>query len=124
MTPEHKFVVDDAVLGFFNGRTHREREELLRVWRGLADYPYRRANGSNGLLPAASCKSSVVDAGSSGIGSMSLCWRCESWTSRRSCRDQAFVKAWRIQFRKIGKDVGRNAHGLFSITMLLEYDTN
>lgn len=33
MTPGHKFVVDDAVLEFFSGRSRREREELLRIWR-------------------------------------------------------------------------------------------
>ena len=42
MSPGHKFVVDDAVLEFFAGRTRREREELLRIWRELAASPYRK----------------------------------------------------------------------------------
>ena len=36
MIREHKFVVDDAVVEFFAGRTKREREDLLRVFTGLA----------------------------------------------------------------------------------------
>ena len=42
MTPGHKFVVDDAVLEFFSERSRREREELLRIWRGLAATPYQK----------------------------------------------------------------------------------
>jgi hypothetical protein len=42
MTPDHKFVVDAAVLEFFSGRTRREREELLRIWSALASAPYQK----------------------------------------------------------------------------------
>jgi len=42
MTPGHKFVVNDRVLEFFSGRSRREREELLRIWQGLAAAPYQQ----------------------------------------------------------------------------------
>ena len=42
MSREHKFVVDDAVVEFFAGRTKREREDLLRVFAGLAASPYEK----------------------------------------------------------------------------------
>jgi hypothetical protein len=42
MTPEHEFVVDDAVLEFFSGRSRREQEELLRIWHGLAAAPHQK----------------------------------------------------------------------------------
>lgn len=42
MTPERKFVLDDAVVEFFSGRSKREREELLRIFRNLADSPFQR----------------------------------------------------------------------------------
>jgi hypothetical protein len=41
MTPGHKFVANDRVLEFFSGRSRREREELLRIWQGLAAAPYQ-----------------------------------------------------------------------------------
>jgi hypothetical protein len=42
MSPGHKYVVDDAVLVFFTGRSRREREDLLRIWHGLAESPYQK----------------------------------------------------------------------------------
>jgi hypothetical protein len=42
MIPEHKFVVNDAVLGFFNSRKAREREDLLRIWKALAANPQHK----------------------------------------------------------------------------------
>jgi len=42
MTPVRKYVVDDAVLEFFAGRSGRERAELLRIWQELAVSPYQR----------------------------------------------------------------------------------
>ena len=42
MIREHKFVVDDAVVEFFAGRTKREREDLVRVFAGLAASPYEK----------------------------------------------------------------------------------
>jgi hypothetical protein len=42
MTVRHRYVVDDAVLKVFAGRTLRERDDLLRVWQGLDDSPYQK----------------------------------------------------------------------------------
>lgn len=42
MIREHKFVVDDAVVEFFAARTKRQREDLLRVFAGLAASPYAK----------------------------------------------------------------------------------
>ena len=39
MTPAHIFVVDDAVMEFFAERNKREREELLKIFRSLAESP-------------------------------------------------------------------------------------
>jgi hypothetical protein len=41
MIPDHVFVVDDSVLELFTERSKREREELLRIFRSLADSPYQ-----------------------------------------------------------------------------------
>ena len=41
MTPKHVFVVDDTVMGFFIERSKREREDLLKIFRTLADSPYQ-----------------------------------------------------------------------------------
>lgn len=41
MTPQHVFVVDDTVMGFFIERSKRERENLLKIFRTLADSPYQ-----------------------------------------------------------------------------------
>ncbi len=41
MIPSHTFVVDDSVLELFTERSKREREELLRIFRSLADFPYQ-----------------------------------------------------------------------------------
>ena len=41
MIPDHTFVVDDSVLGLFSERSKREREELLRIFKSLADSPYQ-----------------------------------------------------------------------------------
>lgn len=41
MIPDHAFVVDDSVLELFTERSKREREELLRIFRSLADSPYQ-----------------------------------------------------------------------------------
>ena len=37
MIPAHSFAVDDAVVEFFSERTKGEREEMLRIFKGLAD---------------------------------------------------------------------------------------
>jgi len=42
MIREHKFVADYAVVEFFAGRTKREREDLLRIFAGLAASPYEK----------------------------------------------------------------------------------
>ncbi|HEY0454855.1 MAG TPA: hypothetical protein VGE41_00665 [Verrucomicrobiae bacterium] len=42
MIREHKFVIEDSVLHFFSGRSHREREELIRIWEALAKDPYHK----------------------------------------------------------------------------------
>ena len=44
MTSRHVFVVDDAVLNFFSGRSPRERAELLRVFAMLAENPYQKGD--------------------------------------------------------------------------------
>jgi len=41
MIPKHTFVVDDSVLELFTERSKREREEVLRIFKSLADSPYR-----------------------------------------------------------------------------------
>ena len=41
MIPDHAFVVDDSVLELFTERSKWEREELLRIFRSLADSPYQ-----------------------------------------------------------------------------------
>jgi hypothetical protein len=41
MIPEHKFVVDDAVIEFFSSRNKRERDDLLRIFGMLAQSPYQ-----------------------------------------------------------------------------------
>lgn len=42
MTPKHVFVADEAVMGFFTGRSRREREELLKIFKTLAGSPYQK----------------------------------------------------------------------------------
>ena len=42
MIREYKFVVDDAVVEFFAGRTKREREDLLRTFASLAASPHQK----------------------------------------------------------------------------------
>jgi len=37
-----KFVLDDAVVEFFAERTKREREQLLRIFRKLAENPHQK----------------------------------------------------------------------------------
>jgi hypothetical protein len=41
MIPSHTFVVDDSVLELFTECSKREREELLRIFKSLADSPYQ-----------------------------------------------------------------------------------
>ena len=41
MIPQHIFVMDDSVLELFTGRSKREREERLRIFKSLADSPYQ-----------------------------------------------------------------------------------
>jgi hypothetical protein len=41
MLPQYTFVVDDSVLELFISRGKREREELLRIFKSLADAPYQ-----------------------------------------------------------------------------------
>jgi hypothetical protein len=41
MIPRYVFVVDDTVLELFTERSKREREELLRIFKSLADSPYQ-----------------------------------------------------------------------------------
>jgi hypothetical protein len=39
MIPPYTFVVDDSVLELFTGRSKRESDELLRIFKSLADSP-------------------------------------------------------------------------------------
>ena len=41
MIPKHIFVADDSVLELFAERNKREREELLKIFKALADSPYQ-----------------------------------------------------------------------------------
>ena len=41
MTSRHVFVVDDTVIAVFTDRSRREREDLLKIFRALADSPYQ-----------------------------------------------------------------------------------
>ena len=41
MTPRHVYVADDSVVEFFTERNKREREELLKIFRALAESPYQ-----------------------------------------------------------------------------------
>ena len=42
MIRKHTFVADDAVLELFAERNKREREELLKIFKALADSPYQK----------------------------------------------------------------------------------
>ena len=42
MNSHYIFAADDSVVEFFSGRTAREREELLRIFRSLAESPHQR----------------------------------------------------------------------------------
>ena len=44
MTSGHVFVVDDTVIAFFTDRSKRERQELLRVFKALAESPYQKGD--------------------------------------------------------------------------------
>lgn len=41
MIPKHTFVADDTVLKLFAERNKREREELLKIFKSLAESPYQ-----------------------------------------------------------------------------------
>jgi hypothetical protein len=42
MTSKHSFVVDDIVMEFFTERNKGERDDLLRIFKSLADNPYQK----------------------------------------------------------------------------------
>jgi len=42
MNPRHVYVADDSVMEFFTGRNKRERDELLKIFRALAESPYQK----------------------------------------------------------------------------------
>ena len=42
MIPQYVFVADDSVVEFFSRCNQRERDDLLRVFRSLADSPHQR----------------------------------------------------------------------------------
>lgn len=44
MISGHVFVVDDTVMEFFTDRSKREREDLLRVFKALAESPYQKGD--------------------------------------------------------------------------------
>jgi hypothetical protein len=44
MTGEYTYVVDETVLQFFASCRKRQREELLRIFQGLAANPYQRGD--------------------------------------------------------------------------------
>jgi hypothetical protein len=41
MTSRHVFVVDDTVMAVFTERSRREREDLLKIFKSLAESPYQ-----------------------------------------------------------------------------------
>jgi hypothetical protein len=41
MSSQHNFVLDDSVVALFNERSKRDREELLRIFKSIADNPYQ-----------------------------------------------------------------------------------
>ena len=41
MTRRHVYVVDDTVMQLFAERSKREREDLLKIFKALADDPYQ-----------------------------------------------------------------------------------
>jgi hypothetical protein len=43
MIPKHSFVADKAVLQLFAERNKREREELLKIFKALAESPYQES---------------------------------------------------------------------------------
>jgi hypothetical protein len=75
MSPEHTFVVDDSVMALFSERSRREREELLRIFKALADSPsqiggWRQKTKSGRELQVKRFgKWLVAFAGCAGIGS-------------------------------------------------------
>ena len=42
MTAKHTFVVDDKVVAVFTECSKREREDLLKIFKSLADSPYQK----------------------------------------------------------------------------------
>jgi hypothetical protein len=44
MNSRYVFAADDSVVEFFSGCTKREREDLLRLFRSLADSPHQRGD--------------------------------------------------------------------------------
>jgi hypothetical protein len=42
MTGKHSFVVDDRVMAVFAECSQREREELLKIFKSLAQSPYQK----------------------------------------------------------------------------------
>jgi hypothetical protein len=42
MSSQHAFVVDDSVIGVFSECSKRERDQLLRFFKSLADNPYQK----------------------------------------------------------------------------------
>ena len=42
MNPRHVYVADDSVMEFFTERNKRERDELLKIFRALAESPYQK----------------------------------------------------------------------------------
>ena len=41
MTSRHVFAVDDTVMAVFTDRSRREREDLLKIFKTLAESPYQ-----------------------------------------------------------------------------------
>lgn len=42
MTPRHVYVVDDTVMQLFTEHSKREREDLLKFFKALAEDPYQQ----------------------------------------------------------------------------------
>lgn len=56
MTTRHVFVVDNAVMELFAGRSKREREELLRIFKALAESPYQEGEWRQKTKSGGSCR--------------------------------------------------------------------
>jgi hypothetical protein len=56
MIPKHSYVADKSVMDAFIGRNRREQEELLRIFKSLAESPYQVGEWRQKRVQAAKCR--------------------------------------------------------------------